>query len=62
MAGVVVQCARVADGTLRVLIHADQTAELVNARGTIIVGRVPLYRIGRELAALGYAAADLLPD
>ena len=52
---------RTRDGRLRVYIYQDQTAELVDEHGVTLLGRVPLYDIGRRLAELGFAGNDLEP-
>jgi hypothetical protein len=53
---------RTGDGAWRILVHEDQTAELADAKGHLIMGRVAMFRIGERLAALGYHPADLMPD
>jgi hypothetical protein len=58
---VVAACMRTRDGRLRVYIYQDQTAELVDKHGVTLLGRVPLYEIGRCLAELGVAGNDLEP-
>ena len=50
------------DGRLRVDVFEDQTAQILTTGGTTIVGRSPLFRIGRRLAEMGFAGADLIPD
>lgn len=56
-----VRVMRTIDGRLRVDVYADQTAKILTAAGTTIVGREPLFRIGRRLAELGVAGDDLVP-
>jgi hypothetical protein len=43
-----------------VLLHEDQTAELCDERGRIIVGRSPMHGVGAHLVELGYDPADLV--
>lgn len=53
---------RTADGRYRVYLHADQTAELGDANGRLVSGRLPLYRIGQLLADYGYDVEHLVPE
>jgi hypothetical protein len=46
----------------RVYLYPDQTAELGEAKGRLVSGREPLYRIGKMLADYGYGLEDLLPE
>lgn len=57
-----VRVMRTADRRLRVDLFDDQTAQILTAGGTTIVGRSPLFRIGRRLAEMGFAGPDLIPD
>lgn len=51
------------DGSWRVLIFDDQTAQLVDSLGRSVMGdRQPLYRIADRLAELGFAGEDLQPE
>lgn len=54
--------ARTVDGRYHVLLHADQTAEITNERGTTLVGRLPLFEIAVRLLDLGVDTADLVSD
>jgi hypothetical protein len=56
------QVCRTRDGHWRVYLHDDQTAELVDERGRVVMGRTPMYRITDRLAELGYGPDDLVPD
>jgi hypothetical protein len=58
----VVTCMRTSCGRWRVLIHADNTAELREVAGENLLVRGPLYLVGERLAALGVAGDDLIPD
>jgi hypothetical protein len=59
---VVVAAMRTVDGSWRVLIFDDQTAQLVDGLGRSVMGdRQPLYRIADRLAELGFAGEDLEP-
>jgi hypothetical protein len=42
------------DGRVGVLVHEDQTAELCDERGPIILGRSPMHTVGAQLVELGY--------
>lgn len=42
------------------LLHEDQTAELCDDRGRIIIGRSPLHKISAKLVELGYDIVDLV--
>ena len=48
------------DGKFRVDLWANHTAELRNANGELI-RRTILFKVGRELAKLGYSSEDLVP-
>lgn len=48
------------DGKFRIDLWANHTAELRNADSALIC-RTVLFKIGRELAKLGYSSEDLVP-
>jgi hypothetical protein len=56
------QTARTSDGQYGVLLHEDQTGELVDDRGRVIVHRTLMHKIGAKLAELGYEVGDLVLD
>ena len=59
---VVVRGVHTRDRRWRLLIHHDQSAELIDERGNIVLCRVPMYQIGERLAELGVSSDDLVPD
>ena len=54
--------ARTADGRFRVYIYRNQTAELCDANGRVLVERAPMYVIIRALAEYGVAGDDLIEE
>lgn len=53
---------RTRDGRLRVYLYADQTGEISNDKGVLLTGRMPIYRIGEDLAERGVAWDELVED
>jgi hypothetical protein len=62
MFGAVFQTARTSDGKYGVLMHEDQTAELVDERGRLVVHRSDMHNVGAELVRYGDDVADLVPE
>lgn len=53
---------RTQDGRLRVYLYTDQTGEISDGRGVLIVHRTVLFRIGQYLDKIGIGFDDLVPD
>jgi hypothetical protein len=51
-----------ADGRFHVDLYEDQTGQITDGYGTILVGRASLSEIARRLREFGIATWDLIPD